>query len=368
MKINKQTVLLIVLFIIAVASYIIFPQFERENFDTENVEEISSGIKKTSTTTTVGENLNQENNEAQEPEIFEPSIYDTLLINNQSKRIDDILSAYLIIGSDQRSSSSSLNRGFAQGSRADVIMIVILDENSNPSIVSLPRDLLIKDPCTEAIQRINASFQNNDCGTAAENLSAVILNLTGLKISHFVKFSFEGFEQIIDSFGGIEICVSETQREGYSFEIQKGCNFLNGEIALNWVVSRNTEVLVGEKITDVNGDDISEWKPMAGVRDLTRVKKQQQVIVSLLKEMNNFQSFNEFFNFVNALEEAFTIDQNISLIQASELLWSSRNLDFDSIKKLTVPTFNYTTENNAHELILDKAFYEFLSDNGLIDE
>ena len=368
MKINKQTVLLIVLSIIAVASYIIFPQFERENFDTENVEEISSGIKKTSTTTTVGENLDQENNEALESEIFEPSIYDTLLINNQSKRIDDIFSAYLIIGTDQRSSSSSLNRGFVEGSRADVIMIVILDENSNPSIVSLPRDLLIKDPCTEAIQRINASFQNNDCGTAAENLSAVILNLTGIKVSHFVKFSFEGFEQIIDSFGGIEICVSETQREGYSFEIQKGCNFLNGEIALNWVVSRNTEVLVGEKITDINGDDISEWKPMAGVSDLTRVKKQQQVIVSLLKEMNNFQSFNEFFNFVNALEEAFTIDQNISLIQASELLWSFRNLDFDLIKKLTVPTFNYTTENNAQVLILDKVFYEFLSDNGLIDE
>ena len=96
MKINKQLLLLIVLTFIAVTSYIIFPQFERENFDTENVEEISSGIKKTSTTTTVGENLDQENNEAVESEIFEPSIYDTLLINNQSKRIDDIL-VYLIM-------------------------------------------------------------------------------------------------------------------------------------------------------------------------------------------------------------------------------------------------------------------------------
>ena len=63
-----------------------------------------------------------------------------------------------------------------------------------------------------------------------------------MKINHFVKFSFDGFEKIIDSFGGIEICVNETQREGYSFEIQKGCNMLSGEIALNWVVSRNTEV------------------------------------------------------------------------------------------------------------------------------
>ena len=50
MKINKQTVLLIVLSIIAVASYIIFPQFERENFDTENVEEISTVLSDKSVT------------------------------------------------------------------------------------------------------------------------------------------------------------------------------------------------------------------------------------------------------------------------------------------------------------------------------
>ena len=88
----------------------------------------------------------------------------------------------------------------------------------------------------QKIQRINSSYSKNDCGSNAENLSAVLLNLTGLKINHFVKFSFDGFEKIIDSFGGIEICVNETQREGYSFEIQKGCNMLSGEIALNWVV------------------------------------------------------------------------------------------------------------------------------------
>ena len=62
---------------------------------------------------------------------MKPSIYDTLLINNQTKRIDDIFETYLIIGSDERSQAhSSASRGFATGSRADVIMIVIIDENS----------------------------------------------------------------------------------------------------------------------------------------------------------------------------------------------------------------------------------------------
>ena len=366
MKINKQAVLLLIIISVSTAAFLLIPNFEREAFDPEIVEEISTGT--ISTTTSLVENNNTEpevtNNENAE-EVFQPSVYDTLLINNTSRRIDGLFETYLIIGSDERDSNSSPSRGFVEGSRADVIMLVLVDENKSPSLISIPRDLLINDPCTKKIQRINSSYSKNDCGSNAENLSAVLLNLTGLKINHFVKFSFDGFEKIIDSFGGIEICVNETQREGYSFEIQKGCNMLSGEIALNWVVSRNTEVLDGEKLIDEDGNDISNWKPMPGVSDLTRVKKQQEVILSLMKNIDNFDSLNTFFKFVNALEDAFTIDENISIIQASELLWSFRNINFENIQRLTVPTYNYTTENNAQVLILDLNFYDFLISKGL---
>ena len=304
---------------------------------------------------------------SEEEEIFQPNLYDSLLINNQTKRIDKNFTSYLIIGSDERSSNSSASRGNVKGSRADVIMIVMVDEKSNVSLVSLPRDLLIEDPCTNNIQRINSSYTNNGCGTNAENLSAVILNITGLKINNFVKFSFEGFEEIIDSLDGVEICVNETQREGYSFELQEGCNLVKGEIALNWIVSRNTEILDGEKLIDVNGEDISNWKPMPGVSDLTRIEKQQQLILSLIDKINNFESFNSFLDFVNALENAFTIDQNISIVEATNLLWNFRDLDLENVNKLTVPTYNYTTQNGAQVLILDQNFFEFISSQGLVD-
>ena len=367
MKLNKQYILLIIILSISAGAFLLFPSFEREDFDTDIVEDISSGTISTTTT------LNDESNNSIEEEIevdtevFETSIYDTLLINNETKRIDEKFISYLIIGSDERSLASSASRGTASGSRADVIMMVLIDQNSNPSLISIPRDLLVKDPCTKNIQRINASYEKNECGSSEENLSAVLLNITGLKVNHFVKFNFEGFEEIIDSFGGVEVCVNETQREGFSFEIQKGCNILSGEIALNWVVSRNTEVLDGEKIVDENGNDISEWKPMSGVSDLTRVKKQQAIIISLMKSIREFDSLNSFFKFVNALENAFIIDRNISVIQASELVWSFRNINYDNINKLTVPTYNYTTEAGAQVLILDENFYEFLVSNGLIE-
>ena len=125
--------------------------------------------------------------------------------------------------------------------------------------------------------------------------------------------------------------------------------------------------VVLEKIVDENGNDISEWKPMSGVSDLTRVKKQQAIIISLMKGIREFESLNSFFKFVNALENAFVIDRNISVIQASELVWSFRNIDYDNINKLTVPTYNYTTEAGAQVLILDENFYEFLVSKGLIE-
>jgi len=367
MKLNKQYILLIIILSISAGAFLLFPSFEREDFDTDIVEDISSGTISTTTTLNDESNISIEEEIEDDTEVFETSIYDTLLVNNETKRIDEKFISYLIIGSDERSLASSASRGTASGSRADVIMMVLIDQNSNPSLISIPRDLLVKDPCTKNIQRINASYEKNECGSSEENLSAVLLNITGLKVNHFVKFNFEGFEEIIDSFGGVEVCVNETQREGFSFEIQKGCNILSGEIALNWVVSRNTEVLDGEKIVDENGNDISEWKPMSGVSDLTRVKKQQAIIISLMKGIREFESLNSFFKFVNALENAFIIDRNISVIQASELVWSFRNIDYDNINKLTVPTYNYTTEAGAQVLILDENFYEFLVSKGLIE-
>ena len=367
MKLNKQYILLIIILSISAGAFLLFPSFEREDFDTDIVEDISSGTISTTTTLNDESNSSIEEEIEVDTEVFETSIYDTLLINNETKRIDEKFISYLIIGSDERSLASSASRGTASGSRADVIMMVLIDQNSNPSLISIPRDLLVKDPCTKNIQRINASYEKNECGSSEENLSAVLLNITGLKVNHFVKFNFEGFEEIIDSFGGVEVCVNETQREGFSFEIQKGCNILSGEIALNWVVSRNTEVLDGEKIVDENGNDISEWKPMSGVSDLTRVKKQQAIIISLMKGIREFESLNSFFKFVNALENAFIIDRNISVIQASELVWSFRNIDYDNINKMTVPTYNYTTEAGAQVLILDENFYEFLVSKGLIE-
>ena len=87
----------------------------------------------------------------------------------------------------------------------------------------------------------------------------------------------------------------------------------------------------------------------------------------MMKKINSFDSFNNFLDFVNALEDAFTVDKNISIIEASSLLWDFRNTDLENINKLTVPTYNYRTDAGAEVLILEDNFYNFIQSRGLLD-
>ena len=346
-----------------------FPNFQTQEFDQNVVENIMEGV----TTTSIGEDSdsnitnNQDgNNVIESPIDSEPEIENLLRLNKTSV-IDNNITSYLLIGSDKRSNESADD--YIEGQRADVIILGFFNETINKNaLISIPRDTLVTNLCTGEVERINASFKRNNCGNGAENIVAAVNNLTGIKIEHIASFNFEGFEKIIDSFNGIEICVEETQREGYSFELQKGCQKVNGSTALNWTRSRNTEVLVGQKIVDEDGNDKSEWKKMEYVSDLSRVERQQYLVIQLLNELENFSSFGELLQFIKALEETFVVDEGLSINKATNILWGLRTLDINDIAKLTVPTTPYQLNDGRQVLILNGNFYDFALENLLIEE
>ncbi len=366
--------ILILLFGVSILTYqLIVPQFSKQEYDKETVQNISQGI-----TTTTEVNLSESEEtieiETEEPPKDENSlkidsvIEDELLKFNNAEKLEGLFTSYLLIGSDERTENSSAARGYVKGKRADVLILGLINNQTNQtSLVSIPRDLLVKNSCTNKVERINSSFSINNCGNSVENLAAAILNLTGLTIEHLALFNFEGFEKIIDSVGGIELCIENTIREGFSFELQKGCQVVTGEIALNWVVSRNTEVLVGNKIIDENGNDASTWRKLNNVSDLTRIQRQQDVVIELLSQVSSFGSLGELTNFISALEDTFTIDENLSNSKAATILWNLRNEKLSEINKLTIPTRPYKTESGMEVLILTSSFKDFLSSNGLLD-
>ena len=369
---NKYTYLFIgVLLTSAIVVLTIIPRFETQEFNPQRVEDISQGL--TTTTSSASETLdsiteNQTTSTLPEINESEQSEIEKLLVNNVATAKIANYKSYLLIGSDERSQDSSSSRGFVDGQRSDVIIVGLIDEISNNHyLLSIPRDILVINSCTNNLERINASFTNNECGNSAENLAAAVKGITGITIEHFASFNFEGFENIIDSFDGIEICVDETQREGYSFELQKGCQVVNGSTALNWVVSRNTEVLVGEKVLDDNGDDASEWVKMSGVSDLSRNERQQYVVLQLLERVDDFDSLSELNKFINTLEDSFIIDENLTLNNAINTLWNFRGTNFNNIKKLSIPTSPYELQDGRQVLIISKNFSQHASENSLIN-
>ncbi len=369
---KRYLLLFIVIFAIGALAYsFLVPSFETTDFDPDVIEDISKGITTTSTTSEVSNN--EDTQEASNEEVIEEPI--KIVDENTAQELIkytvantslENFTTYLIIGSDERTANSSASRGYVDGQRADVIILGIINEaNSDKYLLSIPRDLLIQNSCTKSIERINSTFSKNNCGNSAENLAANIQILTGLTVNHFASFNFEGFENIIDSFGGIEICVEKTQREGFSFELQKGCQTVEGSTALNWVVSRNTEVLVGEKLVDKNGNDISEWEKMEGVSDLSRNDRQQYIILQLLNEIKDFSSLGELNKFITTLEDAFIIDENLSLNSAVNILWNFRDTDLSNINKLSIPVSPYELDDGRQVLIISENFTKYAASKGL---
>ena len=371
---NKYTYLFLGLLGIAGIVILVFlPNLETEEFSQDVIDDIIEGV----TTTSI---LEADTNEASIDESLanfedelkisiqdKSQIEEKLLYNNFEKEIDSF-DTYLLIGSDERSEKIAETRGEIEGKRADVIILGLVEKGTDEiTLLSFPRDLLIENNCTNNLERINAAYTKNECGGRAENLAAAIYSISGIRVDHFASFDFEGFEEIIDSVDGIEVCVDETQREGFSFELQKGCQTINGLTTLNWIVSRSTEVLEGEKIVDKDGNDISNWRPMPGVSDLSRIERQQYVVMQLINELRNFESINELYGFINALENAFIIDENLTINRAVDILWTFRNIDLSNVKKLTTPVNYLTLSDGRQVLVLSETIENFLNKNSIID-
>ena len=371
---NKYTYLFLGLLGIAGIVILVFlPNLETEEFSQDVIDDIIEGVTTTSILeadtdeASVNESLANVEDELIISIQDKSQIEEMLLYNNFEKEIDSF-DTYLLIGSDERSEKIAETRGEIEGKRADVIILGLVEKGTDEiTLLSFPRDLLIENNCTNNLERINAAYTKNECGGRAENLAAAIYSISGIRVDHFASFDFEGFEEIIDSVDGVEVCVDETQREGFSFELQKGCQTINGLTTLNWVVSRSTEVLVGEKIVDKEGNDISNWRPMPGVSDLSRIERQQYVVMQLINELRNFESINELYGFINALENAFVIDENLTINRAVDILWTFRNIDLSNVKKLTTPVNYLTLSDGRQVLVLSETIEDFLNKNSIID-
>jgi polyisoprenyl-teichoic acid--peptidoglycan teichoic acid transferase len=132
--------------------------------------------------------------------------------------------------------------------RTDSIMILSINRSAGTAaLISIPRDLFVYIPAY-GMQRINLAFQEGKDqhyagGGFALFRDTVQYNL-GISIDHYVMMDFQGFKDMVDYLGGIDVVVSRELTDGRlgygKFTLAAGDAHLDGATALWYSRSRYT--------------------------------------------------------------------------------------------------------------------------------
>lgn len=152
----------------------------------------------------------------------------------------------LLVGSDSREGADPNDPDFATmgaesdvgGKRGDTLMVMHYEKSSGSvSLISVPRDLWVKIGNGEKEQRINTAYQ-----VGTDVLVRTVRRALGIPIHHYVEVNFQGFKQIVDSIGGVTICVKRPSRDrSVGLFLKPGCTTLDGVKALAYARSRHFE-------------------------------------------------------------------------------------------------------------------------------
>lgn len=248
---------------------------------------------------------------------------------------------WLIVGTDSRAGLSSdqkksLSTGDADGARTDTIMMAHLPPSGKTMLISIPRDLYVPIPGMGS-HKINAAFNNG----GANLLVQTVEEFSGVHIDHYVEIGFGGFDQLVDSVGGVDMCLDQPLHDPKAgLNLPAGCQTLNGQQALGLVRTRAF--------------------PNA---DLERVVNQRKFLAALMdKATSPSVLLNPFklIPFVNAAVDAVTVDNGDHIWN---LAWLAFKISGDSITT-TAPTGGDEVTGDGDSLIPDsdtKAFFDAIA-------
>ncbi|MDH4111345.1 MAG: LCP family protein [Actinomycetota bacterium] len=121
---------------------------------------------------------------------------------------------YLLLGSDSRAGLTAEERDqfgtdqeIGGENRADTIMLVHTDPGLEKAIIlSFPRDLWVRIP-GQGWNKINASFEGGLDGGGPRLVARTVQKLTGLPIDHVLYVDLAGFQGLVETLGGVDMCI-----------------------------------------------------------------------------------------------------------------------------------------------------------------
>ncbi|MBC7334518.1 MAG: LCP family protein, partial [Actinobacteria bacterium] len=204
----------------------------------------------------------------------------------------------LILGIDTRDNES--DRG-----RADTIMLLYLDPGRNRgSLLSIPRDTLVEIP-GHGKDKINAAYAYGGEELMIETVSQFL----DADINHYITVDFQGFVELIDALGGVDIVIDRPlidPKSGANFSAGK--HHLTGEQALSYTRSRSTEL-----------------------GDIGRIQRQQHLFRELVNQKLNTKYLSGLPQYINIVVQNTRTDLNVlDILKYSKVALSFSSENFET--------------------------------------
>lgn len=119
------------------------------------------------------------------------------------------------------------------GLLADTIMILSIHpskgegDQAKVSLVSVPRDLYVTEPGTSNPMKINAVHalgEQKGKGEGMKEMESILSEVTGMPIQYAISISFQGFTDLVNAVGGVDVTLSEPFTEGVQFRQPHVCD------------------------------------------------------------------------------------------------------------------------------------------------
>jgi LCP family protein required for cell wall assembly len=208
---------------------------------------------------------------------------------------------YLLLGSDSRAGlppdqqhQFGTDTDIGGSNRADTIMLVHTDPALEKAIVvSFPRDLWVQIADGHGHDKINAAFEGGVNGGGPQLMADTVTELTGLPIDHYLYIDLAGFEKVVETLGGVTLCIPEQQVNTPGYVNQHTAS--GGEQPIYYgeaghVVDPNTGLDVVPGCQQLDGYQALAYVrtrslPCDTIPDFARIGRQQQFLRALLNQM-----------------------------------------------------------------------------------
>jgi LCP family protein required for cell wall assembly len=251
----------------------------------------------------------------------------------------------LILGTDTRDGKNdeygTASDSTGEGNSDVMLLMNISADNSQVSVTSFPRDLMVPIPdCKSAVtgQIVpgQAMGQLNSALAAGPGCTVAAINeLTGLTIDHFMLADFTAVKELSNAIGGVQVCVNHAMYDvdGSFLKLPAGKSLVKGEQALAFLRTRHA----------------------FGVSsDLDRIQAQQYFLGSMVRKVKSEGTLTNIpllYNLADVVTKNLTIDEGLANIPAMIGIANRLSkIDLANVSFVTVPNEPYVGDPNRVQL------------------